>query len=74
MRDRRGVGYLTAGAKDLDDAHEKARRFTATSVAPTWSERHGHTGHPRHSPAVTAGPIPDKTSSPRAERDDGPER
>lgn len=74
MRDRRGVGHLTAGAKDLDDAHEKARRFTATGVAPTWSERHGHTGTPRHSPAVTAVPIPDKTSSPRADRDDGPER
>lgn len=74
MRDRRGVGHLTAGAKDLDDAHEKARRFTATGVAPTWSDRHGHTGTPRHSPAVTAGPIPDKTSSPRADRDDGPER
>ena len=75
MRDRRGVGYRTAGAKDLDDAHEKARRFTATGVAPTWSERHGHTGSPRHSPAApSAGPIPAKASSPRAERDDGPER
>ena len=74
MRHRQGVGHLTAWAKDLDDAHEKARRFTATGVAPTRSERHGHTGTPRHSPAVTAGHTPDKTSSPRADRDDGPER
>ena len=75
MRDRRGVGYRTAGAKDLDDAHEKARRFTATGVAPTWSERHGHTGESRHSHHTTAARhTPDKTSSPRADRDDGPER
>ncbi|MDE0354721.1 MAG: zincin-like metallopeptidase domain-containing protein [Gemmatimonadota bacterium] len=73
MEDRGGVGKLTAWAKDLDDAHEKARRFTATGVAPTWSEHHGHTGSPRHSPAApAAGPIPERTASP--DRDDGPER
>ena len=75
MRHRQGVGYLTAWAKDLDAAHEKARRFTDTGVAPTWSEHHGHTGQPRHfAAAPAAGPSPGKTSSPRADRDDGPER
>ena len=75
MEHRGGVGKLTAWAKDSDDAHEKARRFAATGVAPTWSERHGHTGSPRHSHQATwARHTPDKTSSPRADRDDGPER
>lgn len=73
MRHRHGVGYQTAWAKDLDDAHNKAHRFTATGGAPTLSERHGHTGEPRHSPAApAAGPIPERTASP--DRDDGPER
>ena len=62
---------MTAWAKDSDDAHEKARRFTATGVAPTWSEHHPAESGPRHK---TPGSSSERTSSPRDDRDDGPER
>lgn len=66
MEHRGHEGTLTAWANDSDDAHEKARRFTATGVAPTWSEHH-------HG-APAAGPTPEKTSSRQAGREDGPSR
>ena len=84
MEHRGSEGKQTAWAKDSDDAHEKARRFTATGVAPTWSERHGHTGgsrpraHDRQqqpaTPTAPAATIPERTGSQDRDRDDGPER
>ena len=72
METRGGLGgKRTAWAKNSDNAHEKARRYTATGVAPTWSERHPDAAGPQHNPP---GPTPERTSSPRADRDDGPDR
>ena len=76
MEHRGREGKLTAWAKDSDDAHEKARRFTATGVAPTWTEHHPAASGPRHSAgtAVPASAVRGAPGSPRADRDDGPER
>ena len=71
METRARAGKLTAWAKDSDDAHDKARRYTATGVVPTWSEHHPDAAGPRHN---TPGPTPERSSSPRADRDDGPGR
>ena len=71
METRARAGKLTAWAKDSDDAHDKARRYAATGVVPTWSESHHDAAGPRHK---TPGSTPERTISPRADRDDGPDR
>ena len=62
------AGTLTAWAKDAGDADQKARQYAATGEVPQWSEQHHDATGPRHQA------TPEKTSSPRADRDDGPSR
>ena len=65
------AGKMTAWAKDSNDAEKFARQYAAKGDVPTWSEYHHDAAGPRHK---TPGPTPERTSSPRDDRDDGPER
>ena len=67
---------LTRWANDSQQADQFARQYAANGDVPTWSEIHHPAPGERHSAAAPAAtrPTPDTASSPRADRDDGPER